>query len=119
KLEVVRRGDEVVPGRGLDAEPEASREAQGTQHAEAVLREAGRGIADRPQHSAAQVLHSRMRVTDLATQWMPGDGIDREVAPLEIGRDIACKGDPGTTAIGLHVTTKGGHFIEMPIPAEN
>jgi len=73
-----------VPGGGIDFELEHGGEADGAQHAEAILAEAARGVADGAQKAAVEIGASADEIDDLARNGIVEHAVYSEVAALRV-----------------------------------
>src|SRR5690606_10030348 len=114
-----RRGDERVPGRWIDRQPEVPGEAERPEHTQVVLRKTLRRCADRPQAPRAQVLEPEVRVAQLLGERVPSQRVAGEIAAGEVLLDGVGELDDGVPAEGLEVAPERGHLVEDAITPED
>ena len=65
-------------GRGVESEIVTGGELHSAQNAKGVLAESGAGV---PETAGAQVRLAAMGVDEALIEWVPSDGVEREIAP--------------------------------------
>ena len=89
-----------LEGRRIDREVERGREPRGPKHAERVLTETRRRVADRAERPSREVAAPAVRIDQPrrgARLGAPGDGVHGEVAPGEVELDRVAELDPMRT----------------------
>ena len=100
-LEAVGAAHERLLGGGLDLEAEAAGEAHGPQHAQGVLVESELRGAHGANQTRPEVRKAVKRV-EKAPLGVIGHGVDGEVAPGQVERDVVDEGDlVGMASVGV------------------
>jgi hypothetical protein len=95
----------------------AKRRARSTRSQSSAKRSARR--ADRAQHATLQVGRAAVRVAQLVADGVPGDRVDREVAPLQVLRQRVGEPHAGAAAEGLHIATEGRDLVHPAAPRQH
>ena len=82
--DLVAMGLDRLDGRFVDVEVQARREDDGAQHADGILEEPHRGIADRSDQPRAEILEAVHVVDDRERGDVVEERVDREVAPERV-----------------------------------
>ena len=102
---------------GSTEKPELRGEPRRAQHAQRVLLEALARVADRTDHARLDVGLAAEQVDDLLA--LHGDGVDGEVAPREVGREIVEEDDLGLAGVvGVDLRAKRRDLDEAPVGLE-
>src|SRR5690606_30603533 len=84
-----------------------------------VLRETLARGAHRPQQPPLQIRRATVWIPQFTGERIPGEGIDGEVAPLEILIQGVREGHPRAAAEGLHVAPEGRHLVEVAVAGQD
>ena len=91
-----------LPRRRFKLEAELSRESDRAHQAQGILTEAVAWVADGANEPGLQISQPPEGILDLVCIRIPGHGIDRKIAPLEVGVQIVRVGDfIGVTPIAV------------------
>jgi len=91
-------------------------EAEEPQQAQIVLADSLARFPDEAHTAGRQVLAPAEGVEKLPFR-AAGHGVEGEVPARRIGLPVVGEGDPGATAVGLHVLAQGGD-LERPVPGD-
>ena len=101
-----------VPGGGVDREVEARGEAHRAQHAELVLVEAGRGIADRAHDAAREIVAAADVVDDAVLDRVEEHAVDGEIPARRVLLGVAERDRHGMARVEVDAVAAEGRDLD-------
>ena len=114
--EPVRHVSHRLEQLGIGLEAEASGEAGGPQHPERVVVEGDPRVERRAQAPADQVGQAAVGVQQLHAGQLERHGVDREVPPREVDRDVVAEADLGLPGVRVVVLGPVRRDLVGPAP---
>ena len=116
-LERVQRSRDRFFGVGIEIGFERGGESRRPKHAKTILRKSLLRISDRAQNFLLEIFPAFERIDDQPGNWVDRDGVEREIAPREVGRDVTHEmhgvGMPAVRIRGL--ATQRGDLVAFSV----